>query len=243
MLNFFRKIRYNLMSANKTGKYLKYAIGEIVLVMIGILFALQVNNWNEKRILKSEEQKMLLSLRSELEDNVIKFDSVYLIHIEKDSVIRRLIDMDPRIENFNSQDSLVNKADWCWTFNPSRGIYNSIINSGKIELIRDNNLKNKIAKLSDVIDDYLEEENFAQAYNSKHIEPLFVKLFSFYIRDRSKEERATDSINYLKVIPSKEFQNQMIFILYSMEGVFEEGPGLREEFVSIINMIDDQIQP
>jgi len=44
MINFFRKIRYNLMEQNKTGKYLKYAIGEIVLVMIGILLALQVNN-------------------------------------------------------------------------------------------------------------------------------------------------------------------------------------------------------
>ena len=48
MLKFFRKIRYDLMEKNKTGKYLKYAIGEIVLVMIGILLALQVNNLNEQ---------------------------------------------------------------------------------------------------------------------------------------------------------------------------------------------------
>ena len=49
MIKFFRKIRYDLMEKNKTGKYLKYAIGEILLVMIGILLALQVNNWNEDR--------------------------------------------------------------------------------------------------------------------------------------------------------------------------------------------------
>ena len=61
MIKFFRKIRYNLMSENKTGKpawpagrYLKYAIGEIVLVVIGILIALQINNWNE------EEKKEIL---------------------------------------------------------------------------------------------------------------------------------------------------------------------------------------
>ncbi len=48
MINFFRKIRYDLMEKNKTGKYLKYAIGEIVLVMVGILLALQVNNWQDK---------------------------------------------------------------------------------------------------------------------------------------------------------------------------------------------------
>lgn len=49
MIKFFRKIRYSLLSKNKTGKYFKYAIGEIVLVVIGILIALQINNWNEKR--------------------------------------------------------------------------------------------------------------------------------------------------------------------------------------------------
>lgn len=49
MIKFFRKIRQNLLMENKTGKYLKYAFGEIILVMIGILLALQVNNWNEDR--------------------------------------------------------------------------------------------------------------------------------------------------------------------------------------------------
>lgn len=49
MIKFFRKIRQNLLIENKTGKYFKYALGEIVLVVIGILIALQVNNWNEER--------------------------------------------------------------------------------------------------------------------------------------------------------------------------------------------------
>lgn len=46
MIKFFQKIRQNSLMENKTGKYLKYAIGEIVLVVIGILIALQINNWN-----------------------------------------------------------------------------------------------------------------------------------------------------------------------------------------------------
>jgi hypothetical protein len=56
MIKFFRKIRMNLLTentsgkpANRTGRYLKYAIGEVILVMIGILLALQINNWNEER--------------------------------------------------------------------------------------------------------------------------------------------------------------------------------------------------
>ena len=49
MINFFRRIRKQLADDNKPLKYMRYAVGEIVLVMIGILLALQVNNWNEVR--------------------------------------------------------------------------------------------------------------------------------------------------------------------------------------------------
>jgi len=66
MIKFFRKIRQNLLMENKTGKYLKYAIGEIVLVVIGILIALQVNNWNESRKLRNTEIGLLKELRADL---------------------------------------------------------------------------------------------------------------------------------------------------------------------------------
>ncbi len=58
MLKFFRRIRYNLMDTGKTTKYFKYAIGEILLVVIGILIVLQINNWNEKRL----KQEQLISV-------------------------------------------------------------------------------------------------------------------------------------------------------------------------------------
>jgi hypothetical protein len=66
MIKFFRKIRQNLLSEGKTGKYLKYAVGEIILVVIGILIALQINNWNEKRKFDIKEIANLKSLKSEL---------------------------------------------------------------------------------------------------------------------------------------------------------------------------------
>ena len=62
MIKFFRQIRQNLIMENKTGKYLKYAIGEIVLVVIGILIALQINNWNENRKEKQQEKAILYQL-------------------------------------------------------------------------------------------------------------------------------------------------------------------------------------
>ena len=62
MIKFFRKIRQNLLLEGKTSRYIKYAIGEIVLVVIGILIALQINNWNENRKDTIEEQAILESL-------------------------------------------------------------------------------------------------------------------------------------------------------------------------------------
>ena len=53
-MKFFRKIRQNLLVENKKGKYFKYVIGEIVLVVIGILIALSISNWNEKRKINEE---------------------------------------------------------------------------------------------------------------------------------------------------------------------------------------------
>ena len=80
MIKFFRKIRYNLMGKNNTGKYLKYAIGEIVLVVIGILIALSINNWNEKRILANEELKILKALKVGLENDLsdLKYNSSWI---------------------------------------------------------------------------------------------------------------------------------------------------------------------
>ena len=72
MIKFFRKIRYELMEKNKTANYLKYALGEIVLVVIGILIALQINTWNENRKLKSEELNILENFKESL-----KSDSIY----------------------------------------------------------------------------------------------------------------------------------------------------------------------
>jgi len=69
MIKFFRKIRYDLMNQNKNTKYLKYAIGEIVLVVIGILIALSINNWNEERLTKHQIKSNLTNLSSAIKQD------------------------------------------------------------------------------------------------------------------------------------------------------------------------------
>lgn len=82
MINFFRKIRKQLIENNKPFKYLRYAIGEIFLVVIGILIALQVNNWNENRITENIKNQALSNLKEDILYDIRFFrnlDSTYRV--------------------------------------------------------------------------------------------------------------------------------------------------------------------
>lgn len=76
MIKFFRKIRQKLLSENKFGKYLTYAIGEIVLVVIGILIALQINNWNENKKQQAEITDIYKQIVLDLDNDIDEFSNV-----------------------------------------------------------------------------------------------------------------------------------------------------------------------
>lgn len=83
MIKLFRKIRLNLLSEGKTGKYLKYAIGEIALVVIGILIALAINDWNEKRKIEKQIISYMEDLIDDLRSDVNQYD-INLDYYKKD---------------------------------------------------------------------------------------------------------------------------------------------------------------
>ena len=74
MIKFFRHIRQRLLSESKFSKYLVYAIGEIVLVVIGILIALQINNWNQERINRSRSNGLLQGMVKDLSQDIAALD-------------------------------------------------------------------------------------------------------------------------------------------------------------------------
>ena len=91
MIKFFRKIRQNLLSGGKTGKYFKYAIGEIILVVIGILIALQINNWNEDKKAEKQETQIYKELKSDLIQTKIEIRKTVLQHNEIRKSTQQLI--------------------------------------------------------------------------------------------------------------------------------------------------------
>ena len=87
MIKFFRKIRQNLLSEGKSRKYFKYAIGEIILVVIGILIALSVNNWNEKRKNNLLKQAYIKNLKIDLNTDLETLDVLDELNNEYEKVV------------------------------------------------------------------------------------------------------------------------------------------------------------
>ena len=132
MIKFFRKIRQKLLTENKFNKYLIYAVGEIVLVVIGILIALGVNNWNQNRLQKIDEVKSLKFLKAEFEGNLQKMEENQNLHKSRLVAINKILFSDLSYASLKELDSLYKLSFYSWTYNPSFSTYNSLVTSGKI---------------------------------------------------------------------------------------------------------------
>lgn len=248
MIKLFNKIRKQLLDENKTGRYFKYAIGEIILVMIGILLALQVNNWNQGRQMEKVEAKILKGLHQEFSENITRFDDIYkLQEARRDGILEALTSNleDLSIEEF---DSISNFIVWQWTFDPYQGFYNSVINSGKIELISNDALKQGITKFQDLLNDYKEEENNTMHFVDENLYPYlidndFPNIETYTnIRERTEQEKIIGKQIYIEIYESNKFENLLNLTFAYMSAIFTEGPILREEMVSIINLLDSEIK-
>jgi hypothetical protein len=175
MIKFFRKIRQNLLMENKTGKYFKYAIGEIVLVVIGILIALQINNWNENRIDRKQERVLLVQLKSEFESNLNQLDQKIALRKDMIKASIKLLNCIDYQENCNSEDILKNIgfSILAPTFDP---IVNDITSSGRIVLLQSADLKQKLSLWTSEIIQVTEEEQMWTHYRSNEFVPFLLEF-------------------------------------------------------------------
>lgn len=248
MIKFFNKIRKQLINENQTGRYLKYAVGEIILVMIGILLALQVSNWNNNRELKKEELKVLKSLLKEFNENLNNFDRAYKFHLNRKKGIETMLASNLRELSLDSLRSLNRSIGTNYTFNPFQGIYNSVINSGKIELISNDSLKLKIARFQDLLNDYREEETNVMSFTQRNLYPFQIdnSKINFSIAHNIDKSSKIEQMEYkqemIQLIESDKYENLVVYIYSYMRDIFTEGPALQEEMGSIINLLQSEIE-
>lgn len=147
MLKFFRNIRKSLLNEGKTSKYFKYAIGEIILVVIGILIALQINNWNEQKKTKRLEIKILKELRNNLKLDLLEIqEDIYSM----DSIKKSCKEVVSYLKTHQSPDSsfyyLVTTLRVRPHFDPNKSGY-GLLQSKGVEVISNDNLRNNISLL------------------------------------------------------------------------------------------------
>ncbi|NRD24495.1 hypothetical protein HNV10_14645 [Winogradskyella litoriviva] len=150
MIKFFRKIRYNLLEKGKTSKYFKYAIGEIFLVVIGILIALQINNWNQKRLQKltlsnyyERMHEELESSRNELDNLIFGIDSLVILNTKTLEIL-----------NSNNKDSLptlqktLGALGTAWGNNFNYPIVQEFMNEGYLTKVNNSKIKDELQAFS-----------------------------------------------------------------------------------------------
>ena len=178
MIAFFRRIRQQLISKNHLSRYLLYAIGEIALVMIGILLALQVNNWNEERKERKIEKGILEDLRIEFLENLTDAQRVsdgnkriYLAMSE----LQRLI----RSRHFDQKaaDTLLYALfDW-FDYTPKPGASNNLIYSGNLNLVQNEALRNLLTIWTGVNAELDDDEQLAISYSQQTIIPFMAENY------------------------------------------------------------------
>lgn len=149
MINFFRKTRKKLADDNKPLKYARYAIGEIIIVVIGILIALQINNWNEVRKERIKERQILQSLLEDFNSNDSFLDSLWIrisAQIDNWTIVLSQAGTSTAALNDSIKDRVVNTS---FTFaNIVDGTLSSVLTSDKLELIENSKLKKLLTVLS-----------------------------------------------------------------------------------------------
>ena len=165
MIKFFRHIRKTLISENNMGKYFKYAIGEILLVVIGILLALQINNWNENRKERSNELKILNTLNAEFTRNGNTLDSLLLelkVIEQSLSFVLQKIEPNPKI-NFTAVelDSILYNSFDNPVWKRSEYTLRNLESSGKLSALSNEDLRNKLYEWSLVATDIEDKDTDA----------------------------------------------------------------------------------
>ncbi|MBK7873487.1 MAG: hypothetical protein IPJ74_23895 [Saprospiraceae bacterium] len=170
MLHFFRTIRRRLLDSGKIKNYTLYAIGEILLVVIGILIALQVNNWNEQRKIKDKEQKYLLAIKNELINNLDAISKeqarlknaleaqgnlIALIEAESDTVSEQYLST-LILQSFSDEIILAYE----------RGVFTQLLSTGGLNDISNDSIKIQIASWDGRVNDLRKQEEELYLYRN-----------------------------------------------------------------------------
>ena len=241
------------MGKNKTGKYLKYAIGEIVLVVIGILIALSINNFNNDKKQRNTEQVYLQSLQTEFKTNLKKINDCLTENTERVNAVE---DMLALFDN-NVRDTISNKAisDIIYsvfggeaTYMPSIGVLTDIVSSGNLNLIQNEQLRQSLASFESKLDFIKLQENATHSMKDE-MQSQFNKKGSVrkVLTDRGfnfEHKSISDKLDNKQMFELIEFENTLLDYFLTIRAT--NGPrffsGIKEQIEHILVDVDSELK-
>lgn len=260
MIKFFRKIRQRLLSENKFSKYLLYAIGEIILVVIGILIALQINNANENRKTRVIETNYLERLKVDLKENKMLW---------KQTLDRKQKQLEAAhvFLNFRfskNQDTVMRIMPYftavaAWKdININQVTFNEMVSSGALNIITNDSIKIKLLGLDKLYKAILNRQELLQEeYRTLVHSPVMTILNTSYFlpldpvkrkiikHGFSKEEVGQYVKKFQKemitLVNDKSFMNGVIGITYNAPPQFQEFNQAKKEVTDLIQLINKEL--
>jgi hypothetical protein len=264
MINFFRQIRRSLINQNQMGKYFKYAIGEILLVMIGILLALQVNNWNEERKQSKLETVLLKQLQTEFNSNLSQIEQRIEI---RNNMIKAAVELIKYIDNpeIRQIDSINKNIAWTTPYTTFDPIVNDIVASGNSRILKNNRLQQLLSLWTSEIIQVTEGEQTWLRYRDNIYLPFLVKHYQMRtMRSRAMENNILQNflINQEQrnnryeittlgdtkydadidaLLDTPDYEDHLVRLIVTNRNTQHQSYILRERIVEIIELIESEI--
>ena len=259
MLFLLRNIRRRLLTDNKVTTYLLYAIGEILLVVIGILIAVQIDNWKEDRQTRAAEMVYLENLANDLKTDTSSLSSIISLATNKSLALQRMNDRAKHksIENIYQFSSDLLSILWDETFIPNTNTYDEMVSSGNLSIINNEELKLNLLNLNQQYNSIsYNQTHMRKVYDNMLIQPFSENLawrdYFDMKKFRSSQELTWDSLyldqnqqehvsEALSLLENKQFQNGLLFFEFDnklMLNLYEEG---KQNAATMIEKIDKEI--
>ncbi len=241
MLKFFRRIRHRLLDSGKIKTYLVYAVGEILLVVIGILLALQLNNWNESRKDRATEINILNNIKEALHSDLDNTITNNMITCNKAISISETI-LKCSEENLAIPDSIKSeyvKLTRGRVFSPNLTPY-KILESKGLDLVRNEKLQLMIAELYNK--DYVFLNQLVENYQNNLTSfdrPLIRKHFK--IRPNSYDF-PYKPYNEKEMLADPEFMNTIGLLIRNNRGLLFGLENLKEQIDKILVLIESEVK-
>jgi hypothetical protein len=254
MIKFFRKIRQKMLTENKFSKYLLYAIGEIILVVLGILIALQINNRNNYNEQRSLEQEYLLSLQAEFKTNLNIINASIQENEKRIESLEYLLDLfDKNVLDTVSNQIISRKFAPIFGssvgYTPATGVLEDIISSGKLNIILNKSLRQNLASFNSSLD-YLNIQFNAMDFTEEKLRTIFYKkgsvrklVIDIQFMDFNHES-ISEKIDNKRLFESAEFENYLL--PYYLSAKVTNGPKffvrIKTEIEIIIKEIEQELE-